>query len=208
MDIQLIAYNMKSCKKSQIKPNLFIRKLYKILSSGQNLEVICWTSDDSCFIIKDIHKFSETVLPQYFKHKNISSFIRQLNMYDFHKVKEGSFEFSHPLFKPGEVANLKSITRKASDITSQKDSVQDISERIEKVQSKQVIMEGMLNSLEKSYDDIVEQNQILVEELVKRKRREKIISEMIDLLSRKKSNESGSSGISENLGEFDDLEDI
>jgi HSF-type DNA-binding len=32
-------------------------------------------------VISDMRAFSDTVLPQYFKHGNIQSFVRQLNMY-------------------------------------------------------------------------------------------------------------------------------
>lgn len=195
-------------KKGQMKANLFIKKLYKILNSGTHNDVISWTADEDCFVIKDIHSFSESILPQYFKHKNISSFIRQLNMYDFHKVREGSYEFTHPLFKPGQVDSLKKIQRKNSDNCVQKEKVQDITDRIDKVQSQQELMEGMLDSLEKHYDDIVEQNQILVQELIERKKRESAIAEMITKLCKKQEKNLVQNELSDDWGDFHDLDKI
>ena len=46
-----------------------------------------WTSTEDSFNIKDVNRFTDVVLPKYFKHSNFSSFIRQLNMYGFNKVR-------------------------------------------------------------------------------------------------------------------------
>jgi hypothetical protein len=59
----------------------------------------------------------DTILPTYFRHKKIESFIRQLNMYRFGKVNKISKEkkhmfFKNELFKKGNLKFLHLIRRK------------------------------------------------------------------------------------------------
>ena len=49
--------------------------------------VVSWGPRGDCFVVKDMNEFTKTILPRMFKHSNFASFVRQLNKYDFHKVK-------------------------------------------------------------------------------------------------------------------------
>ena len=49
--------------------------------------VVCWGPQGDNFVVKDMNEFTKTILPRMFKHSNFASFARQLNKYDFHKVK-------------------------------------------------------------------------------------------------------------------------
>ena len=60
----------------------------------------------------------QDVLPLYFKHDNLRSFIRQLNIYGFQRVPNASgrdrtMEFQHAMFTRNGIRNLKVPTRRA-----------------------------------------------------------------------------------------------
>lgn len=48
--------------------------------------LISWSTMGDVFCVYDPIEFSRLILPQHFKHNNWQSFVRQLNMYGFHKV--------------------------------------------------------------------------------------------------------------------------
>ncbi|KAI1132559.1 HSF-type DNA-binding-domain-containing protein [Nemania abortiva] len=108
----------------KIVQTAFIHKLYNMLEDPNIQHLISWSSSAESFVMSPSHDFSK-VLAQYFKHTNISSFVRQLNMYGFHKVSDvfhtGSpetalWEFKHGNgnFKRGDLVGLREIKRRAS----------------------------------------------------------------------------------------------
>ena len=68
----------------------FLVKTYEIVCDPESDDIICWNEEGNGFVVKRVNEFSDQVLPKYFKHNNFSSFIRQLNMYDFHKTRNMS----------------------------------------------------------------------------------------------------------------------
>ncbi|CCK68842.1 Sfl1p KNAG_0B04040 [Huiozyma naganishii CBS 8797] len=64
---------------------VFIHKLYHILEDDALRDLIWWAPNGMSFYIRPNETFSKT-LATYFKHTNITSFVRQLNIYGFHKV--------------------------------------------------------------------------------------------------------------------------
>ena len=69
------------------KQDKFLLKLYEILGKDEYSKIIHWSQNGSYIIITNIHALSKKILPLYFNHQNYSSFVRQLNMYNFHKIR-------------------------------------------------------------------------------------------------------------------------
>lgn len=63
----------------------FIHKLYSMIEDPATDSFIWWHANGSNFLVRPNEAFIRN-LSNYFKHANIASFIRQLNMYGFHKV--------------------------------------------------------------------------------------------------------------------------
>ena len=58
-----------------------------MLEDTEIMDVVSWGPKGDSFVVKDMNEFTKSVLPRIFKHSNFASFVRQLNKYDFHKVK-------------------------------------------------------------------------------------------------------------------------
>ncbi|KAI6248824.1 Heat shock factor protein [Erysiphe necator] len=69
--------------RKQIPP--FVQKLSSFLEESRNTDLIRWSDRGDSFIVLDEDEFAKTLIPELFKHNNYASFVRQLNMYGFHK---------------------------------------------------------------------------------------------------------------------------
>ncbi|TKA32961.1 hypothetical protein B0A49_13945, partial [Cryomyces minteri] len=55
------------------------------LDQSNNTNLIRWSDDGNSFLVLNEDEFAKTLIPDLFKHNNYASFVRQLNMYGFHK---------------------------------------------------------------------------------------------------------------------------
>ncbi|KAJ6623395.1 hypothetical protein B0H10DRAFT_1786557 [Mycena sp. CBHHK59/15] len=104
----------------------FLNKLYEMVNDEKTNHLIGWSSTGDTFYVYDQERFSRDVLGRWFKHQNFSSFVRQLNMYGFHKIphlQQGvlkseadseHWNFVHPNFRSDQPDLLCLIQRKKS----------------------------------------------------------------------------------------------
>ncbi|QRV94161.1 HSF-type DNA-binding domain protein [Ceratobasidium sp. AG-Ba] len=64
----------------------FISKLYHILSRPEYSKYLAWNETGDAFLLMNATEFAQQVLPRFFRHSNISSFVRQLRLYGFTRV--------------------------------------------------------------------------------------------------------------------------
>ncbi|KAF9068400.1 HSF-type DNA-binding-domain-containing protein [Rhodocollybia butyracea] len=104
--------------------NNFVTKLYQMINDPKSAHFISWTEHGTSFVVSNVGEFSRSILGSHFKHNNFSSFVRQLNMYGFHKINRTpraqrtssdaqTWEFSHHKFLRGRPDLLDEIKRKA-----------------------------------------------------------------------------------------------
>ncbi|KAG8915547.1 hypothetical protein FRC01_003621 [Tulasnella sp. 417] len=105
----------------------FVRKLFDMLSDATAKDYIYWNKDGKSFVIENPEQFAKKVLKRYLKTENFQSFIRQLNMYDFHKINRAQraqrgvqaqttqYVFSHTKFLRDEPELLSEIRRKGTE---------------------------------------------------------------------------------------------
>eukprot|EP01134_Creolimax_fragrantissima_P003163 CFRG3163T1 len=156
----------------------FLQKVLAMVEEPESSELVSWTPNGESFRVYDPVPFAKEVLPRFFKHCNFSSFVRQLNMYDFHKVMEvqsgalstgrsKEWEFVHPNFKRGQPQLLSLVKRKAGTTESSKPKSESIKRVMNEVQAMQEQQEVVSQKLEHLDTD----NRILWNEMVKLKNR-------------------------------------
>ncbi|RKP00954.1 hypothetical protein CXG81DRAFT_12603, partial [Caulochytrium protostelioides] len=116
----------------------FVKKLFRMLDDVSISKVCSWGHDGTTFVVKDTTFFSQVILPKHFKHNNFASFVRQLNKYDFHKIKHSedrrfygdqAWEFHHEHFVYGRFELLELIRRKIPK-NKQKNAQQLVAQRL------------------------------------------------------------------------------
>ncbi|XP_047084440.1 heat stress transcription factor B-4d-like [Lolium rigidum] len=95
-------------------PAPFLTKTYQLVDDPCTDQVVSWGEDETTFVVWRPPEFARDLLPNYFKHNNFSSFVRQLNTYGFRKIVADRWEFANELFRKGAKHLLSEIHRRKS----------------------------------------------------------------------------------------------
>ncbi|KAL2241681.1 heat shock factor protein HSF24 [Sesamum indicum] len=98
-------------------PAPFLTKTYHLVDDPKTDDVISWNEAGTTFVVWKTAEFAKDLLPNYFKHNNFSSFVRQLNTYGFRKTVPDKWEFANENFKRGEKELLAQIRRRKTAST-------------------------------------------------------------------------------------------
>ncbi|XP_066860901.1 heat shock factor protein 3 isoform X2 [Anser cygnoides] len=173
----------------------FLAKLWALVEDPHSDDVICWSRNGENFCILDEQRFAKELLPKYFKHNNISSFIRQLNMYGFRKVialengmitaeKSSVIEFQHAFFKQGKAHLLENIKRKVSAVRTE--DLKVCAEDLHKVLSEVQEMREQQNNMDVRLANMKRENKALWKEVAvlrqKHSQQQKLLSKILQFI--------------------------
>lgn len=134
----------------------FVSKTYEIVSDERTQNIVYWSSSGESFVIFNPEDFQSQILPMYFKHGNIGSFIRQLNSYGFRKVCPTQLEFAHPNFNALNPCQLINIKRKnkSNKIQNNQCETNDITTSLAKLEEAEHLLERVCNDLRETRSGI------------------------------------------------------
>ncbi|NXL92621.1 HSF4 protein, partial [Alectura lathami] len=173
---------------------------------------LCPLQNGTSFHVFDQGRFAKEVLPKYFKHNNMASFVRQLNMYGFRKVvniEQGGLvkperddtEFQHLCFLQGHEHLLEHIKRKVSVVKSEETKMrqEDLSRLLYEVQ----VLRSQQENMECQVQDMKQQNEVLWREVVSLRQnhsqQQKVINKLIQFLFGQLQSNPSSAGIKRKL---------
>jgi hypothetical protein len=180
----------------------FLTKIHDILDNNDYPQALQWNREGSAMLIHSSTEL-EKILPCVFKHKNVTSFIRQLNLYGFKKMKSNTSQhaYYHEFFKSTKTNLLQFIKRKKDEVaedysplTGGNSGTEEEAERREtlreneKLKKVQLTLSERICVLESQLEQFAQQNLLLTQIAMKK---ENEITSLKGLISTRVSDENG-----------------
>ncbi|KAJ7991726.1 hypothetical protein DPEC_G00286870 [Dallia pectoralis] len=176
----------------------FLTKLWTLVEDPDTDPLICWSPNGNSFHVFDQGRFSKEVLPKYFKHNNMASFVRQLNMYGFRKVvhieqgglvkpEKDDTEFQHPYFIRGQEPLLENIKRKVTNVSNVKhEELKMSSDDVSKILTNVQHIKGKQETIDSKIIAMKHENEALWREVAslrqKHSQQQKVVNKLIQFL--------------------------
>ncbi|KAI8914435.1 HSF-type DNA-binding-domain-containing protein [Gorgonomyces haynaldii] len=143
------------------KKKTFITKLHDMIEGGPE-DIIKWTKDGKAFTIYNVDECAKKILPKYFKHTKFTSFVRNLNLYNFKKVTDQdedkssqAWTFAHSEFRKGlDKEQLGQFKRKLQQVPA---NITELAGRLVEMEEKIIVMQESYQML---WDEFVENRRV------------------------------------------------
>jgi hypothetical protein len=160
----------------------FIGKLSAMLKDRAASPHVTWSPKGDSILVFDPPTFAAKVLPRYFKHGNFASFVRQLNLYGFHKTSNesgaGACEFSHHIFRRGNEHQFKDIRRKVGGGGNDKSDSRSNTD-MDKIVAEFEELKSRHEELEASLDQAESEKRTIFSELVQSKQKQRVLEQRL-----------------------------
>lgn len=181
--------------------NTFVSKLHEMVNDSQYQHLISWNFSGTSFVVCNIMEFSRELLPKHFKHNNFSSFVRQLNMYGFHKVNKSPrghrtmaenqiWEFSHSKFIRERPDLLDQIKRKTMESESLRREAGDMHANFVMLQVSHTDLVKRVHHLQENLSEVLRE---LAETRKRQTNQENVIRQLLQTLKQQNSNNTSNS---------------
>ncbi|KAJ0084757.1 hypothetical protein Patl1_29367 [Pistacia atlantica] len=144
-----------SVEPQKVVPAPFLTKTYQLVDDPVTDHIVSWGEDETTFVVWRPPEFARDLLPNYFKHNNFSSFVRQLNTYGFKKIVADRWEFANEYFRKGAKHLLLEIHRRKNAQNHPHHHHHHQQEIIERLRRRNYMLLSELTHMKNLYNDII-----------------------------------------------------